>query len=81
MLSDMDNLGSGIDRLPAVREGHRGMGRGAPISDEHTAGIEHRDSGSEISSDPFYRTVFLHERSLRVEIVGVFAPVLHGRIP
>lgn len=74
----MDHFGSGIRDLPRIRKGDSEVIGSTVVSFEDRTWIQHRHSGSKISSDPFDRSISFDDGPLCIEIIGIDRPVLDG---
>lgn len=77
---DMDYFCSGISMLSCIRKGNTKVLTPCIFSLQDGARIEHSHSWSEISSNPFDRSIFFDDGSFGIEIIGISRPVLDGWI-
>ena len=80
IFSYMYHFGSSIGILIRICKGNTKMHGLRIVSLEYRTRIEHSNTRSKVSADPFYSAAFLDNCSFCIEIIGVYRPVFYARV-
>ncbi len=76
----MYDLCACILNLPGICKSYSEVIRPTAAPAQNTARIQHGATASHIATDPLYDAVFVYDPAFRVQIVRIFAPVLHAGV-